>query len=73
MIKNELVAKRISELMLDIGARLDKSVELVQENCLADDFNAYRQGVGAIMAEILLEILNPLYAEHPSIKPPELD
>lgn len=73
MIKNEAVARQISELMLDIGGRLDQSVADVQESCSPDEFRVYRRAVGAVMAEILLEIMDPLYAEHPSIKPPGLN
>lgn len=72
-MKNELVARQISELMLDIGSRLDRSVELIRQNATSDEFMIYRRAVGAVMAEILLEVLNPLYDQHPSIKPPELD
>jgi hypothetical protein len=72
MIKNEAIAREISELMLDVGKRLDKSVALVLANCSEAEFETYRQAVGAVLAEMLLDILNPLYVEHPLLKPPEL-
>jgi hypothetical protein len=72
MIKNELVAREISQLMLDIGARIDKSVDTVMKSCPAEELQSYRRAAGAVMGEILLSILNPLYSEHPSLKPPEL-
>jgi len=72
MVQDELVATKISELMLDIGKRLDASILMVMENCSPQEFNSYRAIVGQLMGEILLEILNPLYSQHPSLKPPEL-
>jgi hypothetical protein len=33
----------------------------------------YRRAVGKIMGEVLLEVLNPLYAKHPTLKPPGLN
>jgi hypothetical protein len=72
MIREQRIAKQISDLMLEFGARLDRSVELVAANCSPEEFAAYRRAVGKVMGEILLAVLNPLYDEHPSLKPPEL-
>ncbi|WP_266160231.1 hypothetical protein [Dyella silvatica] len=69
MIGNEQVAKQISELMLEYGARLDESIILVMENCPEDEFKRYRMAAGRILGEMLLEIMNPLYAKHPDLKP----
>jgi hypothetical protein len=73
MIRDEIVAREVSQLMLEIGARLDRSVELVSNNCSQEECKVYRRAVGAILGEILLTVLNPLYSEHPSLKPPELE
>ena len=72
MINNLDIAKQISDLMLECGARLDKSVALVRDECAPDDFQMYRRAVGKVMGEILLEVLNPLYKTHPTLKPPEM-
>lgn len=73
MIQDETVAREISELMLDIGARVDRSVERVKNSWPEEDFARYRAATAAIMAEILVGVLNPLYEEHPHIKPADLD
>jgi hypothetical protein len=73
VIDNEEIARQISELMLDCGARLDESVALVQNECTPEELHTYRRAVGKIMGEVLLEVLNPLYAKHPTLKPPELN
>ncbi len=72
MIQNKEVAREISSLMLDIGARLDQSVARVQQQCSAEEFEHYNKVVATIMAEMLLEVMHPLYTEHPEIKPKEL-
>jgi hypothetical protein len=68
-----VAAKQVSELMLHIGKQLDGSLHVIQSMCTPDEFKAYRQCIGKIMGEILLSVLNPLYAEHPALKPEELD
>jgi hypothetical protein len=73
MIKDSVVAQQISDLMLEFAARLERSTIAVQEKCPPEEFKTYRLAVGKIMGEMLLEVMNPLYAQHPSIKPPGLD
>jgi len=69
MISDPVVARRISDLMLEFGARLDISVAEVSEQCGREELAAYRRAVGSVMSTMLLDIMNPLYAKHPAIKP----
>jgi hypothetical protein len=71
MINNALVARHISDLLLDIGSRLNDSVAEVKTECSVEEFESYRRTVAVIMGEIFLGLLNPLYAQHPPLKPPE--
>lgn len=73
MIKNLEVARQISNLMVDISRRLNSSILDVERECSSEEFKAYRRAVGSILGEILLEVMNPVYKEHPSLKPPGLE
>lgn len=70
MIKSEKAAGDISTLMLQISGEIDESIRMVMETCDVEDFRAYRRAAANVMGEILLEVLNPLYAMHPTLKPP---
>ena len=72
VIANLDTAKRVSGLMLQLTDQLNESVRLVQETCPEGEFVRYRRAVGTIKGEIL-EVINPLYAMHPSLKPPDFD
>ena len=72
MIENKGVAREINNLMLDFGAKLDASVILVQQKCEPEEFERYKKVIALIMAEMLLEVMNPLYAKHPDLKPKDL-
>jgi hypothetical protein len=72
MITNKDTATQISALMLEIGAKLDTSVALVQDTCEELEFNRYRRVVGELMGTMLLEVMNPLYQTHPDLKPARL-
>jgi hypothetical protein len=66
------VAFEVSNLMLEMGAKLDASVALVEARCTPDELAAYRVAVSRIMGTMLLEIMNPLYARHRDLKPKQL-
>jgi hypothetical protein len=66
-------AKAVSELMLSMGASLDASISTVQSSESDAEFRKYRDSVSKILITMLLEIMNPLYAEHPDLKPPQLE
>jgi hypothetical protein len=72
MIKDKETARRVSDLMLEFGAKLNESLVLAKERCTESEFKAYRTVVGKLMGEMLLEVMNPIYASHPDLKPKEL-
>lgn len=72
MVQDNTVAREISDLMVEFGSRLDASIKRVQDACSAEEFQAYRRAVGKIMGDMLVEVMNPLYSEHPELKPNEL-
>jgi hypothetical protein len=67
------VAEAISKLMLEYGAKLDDSVRLVMESCSQPELESYRAAVRQIMGTMLLDVMNPLYREHPDLKPAEFE
>ena len=69
---DKAVARQLSKLMLEYAAKLDESVSLVLTNCSQEEVTKYRIAVGKIMGGMLLDIMNPLYAEHPDLRPPQL-
>jgi hypothetical protein len=73
MIRDEGIARHVSNVMLDINNRLELSVAIVREHCSADETKQYGISVGRLICEIFDRILDPLYLEHPSLKPPGLE
>ncbi|NUE66943.1 hypothetical protein [Snodgrassella sp. ESL0253] len=72
MIKDPKIAGEISNLMLNITTELNQSLFKVQDCCSKDEFIAYRRIVGKVMGEIFF-FLDPLFREHPELKPKEWD
>jgi len=73
MITDAAVAKKISDLMLDLFVQVDNSIASVKETCLPDEAAAYQRGAGRIEGAIVLDVLEPLYHKHPALKPHNWD
>lgn len=72
MISDRNLASEVSAVMLEYGARLNGLVAQALTTCPDPEFQKFRRAVGVVMGDMLLEIMNPLYARHPDIKPEQL-
>jgi hypothetical protein len=72
MINDESLAREVSDLMLEYGARLDASLLSMQSKLSDDEFRWYRDAVSRVLTPMLLNVMNPLYERHPALKPLEL-
>jgi hypothetical protein len=70
---NVEVAEKLAILMLQINSKLNDSVAYVRDTCDKEEFEAYRKAVGNLMGAILLDVEEPIYKEHPSLRPDGLD
>lgn len=69
---NKEVASQVNDLMLEFSAKLDQSLRTVMEQSTEQDFKNYRNAVGQLMGIMLLDVMNPIYKEHPELKPEQL-
>jgi hypothetical protein len=73
MLSNADTAKQISEQMLEVFRRLDESVELVRGTCSPEEAATYCKSIGRVVGPIVMNVLEPLYEENPSLKPANWD
>ena len=73
MIHDKKVAEQINAVMLKAQVEINNSIFLVKDNCSPEEFEAYRRGCAKVLGYILLDVLNPIYALHPDLKPKGLD
>jgi hypothetical protein len=69
MVKDPHVAKQISQLMLDISDRISQSMASTPSECPAEEHAAYQRAAAKVLSAVQQEVLSPLYAEHPSLRP----
>ncbi|HEY3706838.1 MAG TPA: hypothetical protein VGL22_17375 [Terracidiphilus sp.] len=73
MISDKDVARQISDLMLDAFNRIEDSCELVSRSVPQQEAAAYSQAADRIIQPIVLDLLEPLFARHPDLKPAHWD
>lgn len=65
-------ARTVSDLMVAIGKQLNDSLSLVRSSETEEDFDRYREAISRMLVLMLVEVMNPIYAEHPDLKPAQL-
>lgn len=73
MLEDEQLARLVGERIIEINRLLNDLVRIVMEKSPPDEGRCFRQAVGAVSGELLTRIANPLYRQHPALKPPEMD
>ncbi|RQR56005.1 hypothetical protein DIE19_23725 [Burkholderia sp. Bp9126] len=71
-IENKPIASVLSDMILQMGADLDRSLQTVKESCPESECVAYRDFVSSLLGTMLLDFMNPLSARPPDLKPSEL-
>jgi hypothetical protein len=65
-------AKIIMEIVIRNAAEQDAVLTEIQPLCTEDEFNEYRRMIGKSMGAMLFEIINPIVAKYPELKPAQL-
>ena len=69
MFSDRAIATRVVELMRRINGELNDSLLELEPLVPKEEWDAYRHGVGGIMAEILGRVTYPIGERHPELKP----
>lgn len=72
MISDRNVAAEVSKCLLEANRLLNQAVAVANAGSSMEEFSAFRLAIGKVLGELLVEVVNPLYRQHPDLKPPEL-
>ena len=72
MLSNKETAGEVEAAMRQCSAILHESIRRVMDTCPDAEFRKYRRTVGAIMADVYLNVMQPIYQRYPDLEPPEL-
>jgi hypothetical protein len=65
-------AKDLSEMLRTMAAQLDGWLQGLRGKEPEDSFKKYAKGIGQVLGAMYLDVLKPLYDEHPELTPPSL-
>ncbi len=68
MLSDHDVAEKVMNLMKSIGEQLNQSLIDLQGTISEEEYAAYRRGVACIMAEMLINVENPISDHHPDLR-----
>jgi hypothetical protein len=66
-------AQKILELMVRHGAEQNQVLLDIQPLCSVEDFTKYKAMIGTSMGSMLLDVINPIVAMYPDLKPRQLE
>lgn len=69
MIKNAEIAADVSRILQNTFTVLGESLRQVSTACSEAETSIYRKKIGDIFYIIVFGLLEPLYEEHPQLKP----
>jgi len=72
VIKDKVFAKEVVDLLFECSGRLDQSVARAKKECSEAEFLEYRKAIGAVMGATFDQLLLPIFAAHPELKPRDL-
>ena len=67
------LAEETSLLAMKVSSTLDKQLKIIMDNSSKDDFEKMRKGVSLVMGYLYTDIMEPLWHEHPDLRPEEMD
>jgi len=69
MIENKNVASDVNQSLQSVYRVLEDSIRQVNEHCSAGEAEDYRQRIGKIFYTMIFDLWEPLYKQHPELKP----
>lgn len=69
MIADKDIARQIGDSMFEIVGQIEASIKVVEQSCSAQELLAYKRAVGKVIYELYESLLEPLYKEHPNLRP----
>lgn len=73
MIKEENTAAEVDHTLRNVYSILEKSIRYVNDNCSETESQRYRHAIGKIFYTLIFDLWEPLYQEHPALKPADWD
>ena len=68
-IKDEQAAKEINSALTEAFDSIGRTLRIARDSCGEAESKAYIEQAGDLMYAIIFKLLEPLYFQHPAIRP----
>jgi hypothetical protein len=65
-------AIKLNKTLLDCYFKLHESIDVVRQHCGEDERKKYCRATGKVLGYLFLDVLEPIYREHPDLRPEQL-
>jgi hypothetical protein len=69
---SKAAAKELLDVALRSAAEQDAVLDKIVGLCSPDEFSEYKRMIGRSMGALLLDVINPIVAKYPDLKPQEM-
>ena len=69
---NRETAAKINDLLVQCHAELHGSIDVARAVCSDEENRMYCKAVGMVLGYMLLDLMDPIYREHPALTPDHL-
>jgi hypothetical protein len=59
----------VANIAASYAAKLNEALAELRQECSAEEVRLYEKGVAQILESLRNEVLEPIYAEHPDLRP----
>lgn len=66
---NRELAEKVVNLALKVSGALDESVRWIDATCPQDEALRFKRAVEAVVGQLVLGVLNPIFQDHPDLAP----
>jgi hypothetical protein len=68
-LSNDAVAQKVSDTCVAVFKELENTLIWVEADGVNDETRQYKSAVGNVLGALVLDVMGPLYAAHPEVKP----
>ncbi|MBK8257178.1 MAG: hypothetical protein IPK82_31460 [Polyangiaceae bacterium] len=62
-------ALKVNPMLVDCYFKLHETIDIVRQNSNEEEFQAYCAAVGKVLGYLLLDVLEPIYAQNSDLRP----
>ena len=73
MFENPETAKYVVQVFLNINGQMEDAIRAFESKTSPEEYKAFMRGIGYVMYEVFYKIVDPIWKQHRSLRPPQME